>query len=177
MEIIDKISSKIRDIKDFPKPDIIFKDITPLLADAELCRETVKSLAAPFSESPPQAVAGIESRGFIFGMLLAQHFNVPFVPIRKAGKLPFNKISHSYTLEYGEATIEIHTDAIEPGWKVLVHDDLLATGGTAKAAATLIERIQGDILGYSFLVELSSLAGRDELGKFHNNVHSLITFE
>lgn len=176
MEVIDKISAKIRDIKDFPKPGIVFKDITPLLADAELCRETIRQLAAPFEGTPLQAVAGIESRGFIFGMMLAQHFNVPFVPIRKAGKLPFEKISHSYTLEYGEATIEVHTDAIQPGWNVLLHDDLLATGGTAAAAATLIHQIQGNILGYSFLVELEFLDGRGRLNKLHDNVHSLIRF-
>ncbi len=177
MEIVDKISAKIRDIKDFPKPGIVFKDITPLLADAALCAEAVRLLAKPFEADPPHAIVGIESRGFIFGMMLAQHFNIPFIPVRKSGKLPYEKISHSYSLEYGEATIEIHTDAIQPGWKVLVHDDLLATGGTAVAAASLVQRIKGDILGFSFLVELDFLQGQSLLTPFTNNIHSLINIK
>lgn len=177
MEILDKITSKIRDVKDFPKPGIIFKDITPLLADARLCAETSRLLAAPYEEDPPNAIVGIESRGFIFGMLMAQHFQIPFIPIRKSGKLPYDKISHSYTLEYGEATIEMHTDAIQPGWRVLIHDDLLATGGTAEAAANLISQIDGQVHGFSFLVELDFLSGRAPLAVYSPIIHSLINIK
>ncbi|MEQ9303434.1 MAG: adenine phosphoribosyltransferase, partial [Marinoscillum sp.] len=120
------------------------------------------------------AVVGIESRGFIYGLQLAQQLGVPFIPVRKAGKLPFKTIKHAYDLEYGSAEIEIHIDAIEKGQKVLIHDDLLATGGTAKATAELIRKIGGEVVGYSFLVELSFLYGRKELNGV--DVHSLVTF-
>jgi adenine phosphoribosyltransferase len=128
-----------------------------------MCRQVVLFVAEAFKEDPPDAVAGIESRGFLFGMMLASHFDVPFIPVRKSGKLPFEKISHSYTLEYGEATIEMHTDAIHQGMKVLIHDDLLATGGTAHASSQLVKKLGGDVLGYSFLIELSFLEGRTVL--------------
>ncbi len=175
MKDLSKIKSKIRDIRNFPKEGIIFKDITPLLADHDSCADVVSALAEPFKNDPPDAIAGIESRGFLFGMLLAMHFGVPFIPVRKSGKLPYEKISHSYALEYGEATIEIHTDALQPGCKVLIHDDLLATGGTAAAAAKLVEKLEGKIHGYSFLIELSFLNGRDTLSK--GPVHSIIPVE
>lgn len=174
MKDLSKIKSKIRDIKDFPKEGIIFKDITPLLADASLCRDVVTALAEPYEADPPDAIAGIESRGFLFGMMLASHFNIPFIPVRKSGKLPFEKISHSYSLEYGEATIEMHTDALEPGWRVLIHDDLLATGGTAAAASTLVGALKGRVAGFSFLIELEFLKGRNLLDA--ENVHALIQY-
>ncbi len=174
MNDIDKIKRKIRDIQDFPKEGILFRDITPLLADAELCQAALESLAAPFDADPPDAIAGIESRGFLFGMLLAARFGIPFIPVRKSGKLPYDKISHSYSLEYGKATIEMHTDAIRPGMRVLIHDDLLATGGTAAAAASLANKLNGTVLGFSFLLEISALEGRKQLGDYI--VESLIQY-
>jgi len=175
MNDLTKIKRKIRDIRDFPKEGILFKDITPLLADPAISRMTLDALAEPFVNNPPHAVAGIESRGFLFGMMLAARFEVPFIPVRKSGKLPFDKISHSYTLEYGEATIEMHTDAIKPGMDVLIHDDLLATGGTAEATALLIQKLSGKVRGFSFLIELNALKGREALGDYE--VRSLIQFD
>lgn len=172
--IADKLTKTIRDVPDFPKPGILFKDITPVLADPELSLEVSKAFYEYWASKGIEAVVGIESRGFIYGMQLAQQLHVPFVPVRKAGKLPFKTIKHSYDLEYGSAEIEIHIDAINQGQKVLIHDDLLATGGTAKAACELIEKIGGEVVGYSFLVELAFLNGAEKLeGK---DVHSLVTF-
>ena len=172
--IADKLTKTIRDVPDFPKPGILFKDITPVLADPELSLEVSKEFYEYWKDKGVEAVVGIESRGFIYGLQLAQQLGVPFIPVRKAGKLPFKTIKHSYDLEYGSAEIEIHVDAIGEGQKVLIHDDLLATGGTAKAACELIEKIGGEVLGYSFLVELAFLDGAKKLdGK---DVHSLVTF-
>ena len=172
--IAEKLTKTIRDVPDFPKPGILFKDITPVLADPELSLEVSKEFYEYWEDKGVEAVVGIESRGFIYGLQLAQQLGVPFIPVRKAGKLPFKTIKHSYDLEYGSAEIEIHIDAIAEGQKVLIHDDLLATGGTAKAACELIEKIGGEVLGYSFLVELAFLDGAKKLdGK---DVHSLVTF-
>ncbi|MAE84812.1 MAG: adenine phosphoribosyltransferase [Flammeovirgaceae bacterium] len=172
--IADKLIKTIRDVPDFPNPGILFKDITPVLADPELSLEVSKEFFEYWKAKGVEAVVGIESRGFIYGLQLAQQLGVPFIPVRKAGKLPFKTIKHSYDLEYGSAEIEIHIDAISEGQKVLIHDDLLATGGTAKAACELIEKIGGEVLGYSFLVELAFLEGAKKLdGK---DVHSLVTF-
>ena len=172
--IADKLIKTIRDVPDFPNPGILFKDITPVLADPELSLEVSKEFFEYWKAKGVEAVVGIESRGFIYGLQLAQQLGVPFIPVRKAGKLPFKTIKHSYDLEYGSAEIEIHIDAISEGQKVLIHDDLLATGGTAKAACELIEKIGGEVLGYSFLVELAFLDGAKKLdGK---DVHSLVTF-
>lgn len=174
MNIAEKLTKTIRDVPDFPKPGILFKDITPVLADPELSLEVSKVFYDYWSAKGVQAVVGIESRGFIYGLQLAQQLHVPFIPVRKAGKLPYKTIKHSYDLEYGSAEIEIHTDAIKQGQKVLIHDDLLATGGTAKAACELIEKIGGEVVGYSFLVELGFLNGSEKLdGK---DVHSLVRF-
>ncbi|MEP5791784.1 MAG: adenine phosphoribosyltransferase [Cyclobacteriaceae bacterium] len=172
--IAEKLSKTIRDVPDFPKPGIMFKDITPVLAHPELSLEVSKAFYDYWSPKGVEAVVGIESRGFIYGLQLAQQLGVPFIPVRKAGKLPFTTIKHSYDLEYGSAEIEIHTDAVSKGQKVLIHDDLLATGGTAKAACELIEKIGGEVVGYSFLVELAFLKGAEKLeGK---DVHSLVSF-
>lgn len=176
MNIVDKVKSKIRDVKDFPKPGIIFKDVTPLLSDPQLCVEIVNALANHWQDRQVDAVVGIESRGFLFGMLLAQSMEVPFVPVRKQGKLPWNTISHSYALEYGEATVEVHTDSIDPSWNVLVHDDLLATGGTADAAAELIKKLNGTVAGFSFLVELEFLEGKTKLNEHTKEIRSLIYY-
>lgn len=172
--IADRLAKTIRDVPDFPKPGILFKDITPVLGDPQLSLEVSKEFYDYWKTKGVEAVVGIESRGFIYGLQLAQQLGVPFIPVRKAGKLPFKTIKHSYDLEYGSAEIEIHIDAIVKGQKVLIHDDLLATGGTAKAACELIEKIGGEVVGYSFLVELAFLEGAQKLdGK---DVHSLVTF-
>lgn len=175
--LADKIKQTLRDVADFPKPGIIFKDITPVLKDAELCAEIVAELVLQTKNLQIDAVAGIESRGFLFGMLLAQALQVPFVPIRKKGKLPYKTISESYALEYGEATLEVHEDAFLPGQKVLVHDDLLATGGTVVAASNLIEKIGAQVTGYSFLISLDFLEGKKRLAPFGTSIHSLVHFD
>jgi adenine phosphoribosyltransferase len=161
--IEQQIKSAIRDIPDFPKPGIIFKDITPILKDPVLCIKVVDAFAHQLKNTRVDAVAGIESRGFLFGLTLATRLGVPFVPVRKAGKLPFTIKQKAYKLEYGTATIELHTDAFEPGQRILIHDDLLATGGTALAASELIEEMGGIIAGFSFVVELGFLNGRERL--------------
>ena len=160
------IAQLIRDVPDFPKEGIIFKDITPLLAHPEAMKEIADRLAEPFKDKGIDAVAGIEARGWIFAPLLAERLGAAFVPVRKPGKLPYKKISRSYGLEYGTNTIEIHTDAIEPGQKVLMVDDLLATGGTMVAACELIEELGGIIAACSFVIELSFLPGREKLSKY-----------
>ena len=167
----------LRDVPDFPKQGIIFKDITPLLANPIARRQVVLAMAEHFSKQNIQAVAGVEARGFIFGSLLAQELNVPFVPIRKSGKLPYDKIKEEYSLEYGKAAIEMHTDAIPAGCRVLIHDDLLATGGTATAAGRMVERLGGQVAGYSFIINLSFLQGDKILtDRFKIHPHYLISF-
>ena len=160
------LETYIRDVPDFPKPGIVFKDITPLLADAEALRETVAQLAAPYGDKGIELVTGVESRGFIFGTAVARELGAGFVPIRKPGKLPAETISESYELEYGTDTIEIHADAIAPGQKVLMVDDLLATGGTMAAACRLVEKLGGTIVGVVFVIELSFLNGRDKIKNY-----------
>ncbi|MFY0605404.1 MAG: adenine phosphoribosyltransferase [Cyclobacteriaceae bacterium] len=174
MTLSEKLARTIRDVPDFPKQGIVFKDITTVLGDPELSKEVSDGFYKQWSSQRVEGVVGIESRGFIYGLQLAQQLGVPFIPVRKAGKLPFDTIKHAYDLEYGSAEIEIHTDAIQPGQRILVHDDLLATGGTARAAADLIQKIGGEVIGYSFLVELSFLAGAKKLNG--TPVHSLVTF-
>lgn len=176
MTIQDKVKATIRDVADFPKPGILFKDITPILENPLLCREITVELARAYANVSIDAIVGVESRGFLFGMLLAQQFNVPFIPVRKAGKLPYETIQYSYNLEYGSATVEMHVDALKPEWNVLVHDDLLATGGTAMAAAELIQQQRAHVAGFSFLVELDFLNGRDALQKYAPIVDSLINY-
>ncbi len=162
----------IRDVPDFPKKGIIFKDITPLVGNPDALREAADRLAEPFRTANVQYVAAIEARGFIFGALVAERLGAGFVPIRKPGKLPAKTISHSYALEYGENTLEIHTDAIPRGARVLVIDDVLAIGGTLGASTHLLEQLGADIVAVAVVVELAFLSGRDKLEKY--NVHSLI---
>ena len=157
------IADFIRDVPDFPKPGIIFKDISPLLGNIEALRQTTKMLADPYRDSSVDVVTGVEARGFIFGSLLADELGVGFVPIRKPGKLPAETISESYELEYGTDTVEIHADAISAGQKVLMCDDLIATGGTIEAACKLVRKIGGDIVAAVFVLELSFLPGRARL--------------
>jgi adenine phosphoribosyltransferase len=158
-----RLRAGIRDVADYPKPGIGFKDVTPLLADASLFSETIAALAAGFGPGEVDVVAGIEARGFIFGAPVALALGVGFVPIRKSGKLPFTTVSADYALEYGTATIEVHTDAVRPGQRVLLLDDVLATGGTAEAAAQLLEGIGAEVVAVTFLMELEFLAGRARL--------------
>lgn len=157
------IENYIRDIQDFPKKGILFKDITPLLNNPKAREECLKLLVADFKEEKIDVVVGAESRGFFFGMLIAQELNAGFVPIRKPNKLPAETISASYALEYGTDSLEIHTDAIKKGDRVLIHDDVLATGGTAKAMCELVESLGGEIVQVNFLMEIEFLRGRDKM--------------
>ncbi len=153
----------IRDIPDYPKPGIVFKDITPLLQDAEAFASCLQQLAALAKEFRPTHIAGMEARGFLFGAPLAHALNLGFLPIRKPGKLPWQTYQQSYDLEYGQDALEIHTDAAAPGQRVLVVDDLLATGGTAAASVDLLRRTGAEVVGCLFVLELSFLAGRRRL--------------
>jgi len=171
-----KIKQTVRDVQDFPKPGIVFKDITPILKDPALCREISAALAAQLKGIEIDVVAGIESRGFLFGPSLAQLLNVPFVPIRKAGKLPYKTIQQSYNLEYGSATIECHQDALLKGQKVLIHDDLLATGGTVVAASELIQKLDATVEAFSFIISLDFLNGRSRIQPYSENIFSLASY-
>jgi len=168
--IEQQIKSAIRDISDFPKPGIVFKDITPILKDPHLCGHIVDAFAEQLKGIRIDAVAGIESRGFLFGLTLATKLGVPFVPVRKAGKLPFTIKQKAYKLEYGTATIELHTDAFEPGQHILIHDDLLATGGTALAASELIQEMGGVVAAFAFVVELGFLNGKERIAEVSDKV-------
>lgn len=171
------IESLLRDVPDFPKPGIIFKDITPLLADPQARKRVVAEIASNFANQNIQALAAVEARGFIFGSLIAEALNVPFIPVRKSGKLPYHKIEQEYTLEYGTASIEMHVDAISKGTRVLIHDDLLATGGTASAAGNMIKRLGGVVAGYSFIINLGFLPGEKVLTEaFSVKPHYLVTY-
>jgi adenine phosphoribosyltransferase len=173
----EKIKHTIRDIADYPKPGILFKDITPLLADPTLIRDITQALLAKIGSQQVDAVVGVEARGFIFGSILAHELGSRFIPVRKAGRLPYQTRSQEYALEYGTAKMEMHVDAIKPGWRVLVHDDLLATGGTAGAAAALIRSFDAQIAGFSFLVNLSFLPGEKILTeRFGVRPDSLVTY-
>jgi adenine phosphoribosyltransferase len=172
---VDKIKTAIRDIPDFPKPGIIFKDIMPVLKDPLLLNQVVDYFYHQLKDKKVQYVVGIESRGFILGSALAYKLNAGFVPVRKHGKLPGLVERHEYDLEYGTDIIEMHTDAFEPGSRVVLMDDLLATGGTASAACKLIDKLQGNLIGVMFLIELSFLNGRANLPTLVNT-HSMIQF-
>lgn len=172
-DLAEQLKQVIQDVPDFPKEGILFKDITPIFALPELCQAITLHIASKFEGI--DAIAGIESRGFFWGMSVAQELDIPFIPIRKAGKLPRATLSESYALEYGTATIEVHQDAIKPDWKVLIHDDLLATGGTALAAAKLVSQL-GTVAGFSFLVELDFLKGRAGLEVFDVEIEVLVKY-
>ena len=159
----EELQKHIRSIADWPKKGILFRDITPLLADSEALAVAIDALCSDFVEADVEYVAAVEARGFIFGAAVARKLGAGFVPIRKKGKLPFKTESITYDLEYGTDTLEVHTDAVDKGAKVLMVDDLLATGGTMAAACKLIEKIGGQIIGISFLIELVELAGREKL--------------
>lgn len=168
------LRSLIRDIPDFPVPGILFRDITPLLGDAEGFRATIDQMAQAARQFEPGAIVGVESRGFIFGGPLADRLGLPFVPVRKPGKLPAARMSIEYSLEYGESRLDIHEDALAPGTRAVIVDDLLATGGTALATAKLVEMVGGVVAGLVFVVELSELQGRQRLTPYA--VNSLLVY-
>ncbi|MBI1837177.1 MAG: adenine phosphoribosyltransferase [Flavobacteriia bacterium] len=176
MTLENRIKTAIRDVPNFPKEGIIFKDITPIMMDPKLSNDMLDYLVEIYQKEEIDVVAGIESRGFLFGYALAMRLNLPFVLIRKKGKLPYEKISHSYDLEYGSATIEIHTDAIAKGQKVLIHDDLLATGGSAEAAAVLVEKCGGEVVSFNFLVSLDFLEGAEKLKAYSDKIINLVRY-
>lgn len=163
MNLEERLKGIIRDVPDFPKKGILFKDITTLLADAGALEATLAALAEAHGEGRIDRVAGIESRGFIFGAAVAARLGAGFIPIRKPGKLPADTISETYELEYGTDTLEMHADAVRPGQRILIVDDLLATGGTALAASRLVQRLKGEVAGLAFVVELTFLSGRSRL--------------
>ncbi len=171
-----QIKEVIRDVPDFPKPGIIFKDITPIMMDPILSEKIIQHLVSLFKDQKIDKIAGIESRGFLLGYPLAIRLGLPFIMIRKEGKLPYEKVSYAYDLEYGSATIEMHTDAIKPGDRVLIHDDLLATGGSASAAAELIKLCGGEVAGFNFLVSLSFLNGEEKLLPYSENITNLARY-
>lgn len=173
--IISDIRDKIRDIPDFPKPGIVFKDITPLLSDGPLFKKTIDHFAERYRFAPIDVIVGIESRGFIIGGALAYRLGKGFCVVRKPGKLPYETFSASYELEYGSDTLEVHRDAIQPGAGALLVDDLIATGGTAKAAAALVEQLGGKVVEYAFVIELAFLNARERLAP--NEVFSLLRYD
>jgi adenine phosphoribosyltransferase len=168
------LASRVRDIPDFPTPGIVFKDITPLVADPASFRESVDQLAAWAGPRAPDVILGAEARGFIFGGALAYALGCGFVPARKPGKLPWQTVEATYALEYGNDTLQVHADAIGKGQRVIVLDDVLATGGTAKAKIELVEKLGGVVVGALFVIELTFLDGRSKLGGY--DVHALIEY-
>src|SRR5437764_7724609 len=172
---VDALQSYIRDIPDFPKPGVVFKDITPLLADPDAYSATVEALADRFRDQPVDKVLGIEARGFIIAAPVAHALGAGFVPVRKAGKLPWEVEKQEYVLEYGTDLLEIHRDAVEPGERALIVDDVMATGGTAAATVRLVQKLGGTVAGLSFIIELAFLNGRRKLEG--HNVVSLMEYE
>jgi adenine phosphoribosyltransferase len=171
---MEQLKEHIRNIPDFPKPGIQFKDITPLVKHPEVLKIAVEELTKPYRYKNVSFVAGMEARGFIFGALAASALNIGFIPLRKPGKLPYDVQSISYDLEYGSAALEVHVDAVNPGDKIILVDDLIATGGTAAASCLLLEKLGAKIVGCTFVVELDDLNGREKLSKYH--VHSLVHY-
>jgi adenine phosphoribosyltransferase len=176
MTLEEKVKSVIRDVPDFPKAGILFKDITPILMKSDLCNEIVLQLKKEIEPLQIEGIAGIESRGFLMGMPLAMALGVPFILIRKKGKLPYKTIEHSYKLEYGSATVEMQVGDVNPGQRILIHDDLLATGGSASAAAELLLKQNAVVAGFSFLVELSFLQGKSMVSDYSENISTLVRY-
>ncbi len=174
--ISTKLKNAIRDIPDFPKPGIIFKDITPILKDPVLCTEIVEAFASRIDADSIDVIAGIESRGFLFGLMLANRLQVPFIPVRKEGRLPAETVKEPCEIEYGSAILELHADALIKGQRVMIHDDLLATGGTVFAATRLVQRLGGVVAGYSFVISLDFLNGKERLRVDSDNIITLISY-
>jgi adenine phosphoribosyltransferase len=175
MTLEQAIKREIRDIPDFPKPGIVFKDITPLFYDQKLCTSIVEGFIDRLGEKP-DAIVGIESRGFLFGFLVANRLEIPFVLVRKAGKLPYKTRKEEYALEYGTSVIEMHEDALKEGWRVIIHDDLLATGGTAEATARLVQKSGANVAGFNFVIALDFLKGEKKLINHTNNITCLVHY-
>jgi adenine phosphoribosyltransferase len=173
--VAERLKACIRDVPDFPQPGILFKDITPVFLDWQLCSDIADTLISRLA-TRPDAVCVVESRGFFIGMLLAQKLRIPLIPVRKKGKLPAEVRAVTYALEYGTATLEIHKGVIRPDWNVLIHDDLLATGGTAAAAAELVSAEGGQVAGFAFIVELSFLSGREKITNYTPHIESVISY-
>jgi adenine phosphoribosyltransferase len=169
------LAEHVRDIPDFPKPGVVFRDITPLLAAPDAFSAAVDALVAPFAGDRIDKVVGIEARGFVFAAPVAYRQRAGFVPVRKRDKLPWERVQEEYELEYGLDVLEIHRDAVAPGERVLVVDDVIATGGTAAATARLVEHLGGEVVGFAFVIELEFLAGRSKLQGYP--VHSIVTYE
>jgi adenine phosphoribosyltransferase len=169
------LQAHVRDVIDYPKPGIVFKDITPLLGSADAFRATVDALAEPYATIRVDKVIGIEARGFVFAAPVTYELQAGFVPVRKPGKLPWEIEREEYVLEYGTDLLEIHRDAIAPGERVLIVDDVVATGGTAAATARLVERLGGSVVGFAFVLELGFLHGREQLSGY--DIHTLVTYE
>lgn len=176
MSLTQDIKNAIRDVPDFPKPGILFKDITPIFYDQVLCNRITDEFMMRLQPLNPDAIIGVESRGFLFGILLANRMNLPFILVRKSGKLPYTTISQEYALEYGTAKIEMHTDSVKKGWKVVIHDDLLATGGTAAATADLVKQFDAEVCAFTFIVGLDFLNGEEKLNKHTNNIQCLVHY-
>ena len=171
--ISQKIHTAIREVPDFPKPGISFKDITTLLLDPQLSSEIINAFIERLKGKKVDAIVGVESRGFLFGFLLANKMGIPFVPIRKVGKLPGETLRHKYDLEYGSAEVEVHKSDIKKGWNIVVHDDLLATGGTACAAAELIHELGANVAAFAFVICIDFLNGNEKLEKYSKEIISL----
>ena len=176
MSLSEKIQAHIREVPDFPIPGVLFKDISPIFLSPELMRECKMELANRWKDSGVNKILGIDSRGFLFGPQMAEELGAGFVMIRKKGKLPPETIEMSYALEYGEATLEAVKEALEPGDKVVIHDDLLATGGTAAATAELARKLGAEVLGFSFIIDLTFLNGQEKLKSFSDQIHSLVEY-
>ena len=171
----DRLKAHVRDIADYPKPGIIFKDITPLLGAPEVFAATVDELGAPYGGERIDKVIGIEARGFVFAAPVAYHLAAGFVPVRKPGKLPWEIEREEYALEYGTDLLEIHRDAVDPGERVLIVDDVIATGGTAAATARLTERLGGEVAGFAFVLELGFLHGRNQIAEYP--IHTVVSYD
>ena len=171
--ISQKIDLAIREVPNFPKPGINFKDITTLLLEPELSSEIIDALIERLKGKKVDAVVGVESRGFLFGFLLANKMGVPFIPIRKVGKLPGETLKYKYDLEYGSSEVEVHKSDIKKGWNIIIHDDLLATGGTACAAAELIQKLAAKVICFTFVISLDFLNGNEKLEKYSKEIISL----
>ena len=174
--IQEKLDKVIRTIPDFPKDGISFKDITPLLLDASLTNDIINEFIGRLEGVDVDAIVGVESRGFLFGFLLANKMEIPFIPIRKVGKLPGETLQYKYDLEYGSAEVEIHKNDVQKEWNILIHDDLLATGGTASAAAELVLQLGCKVSAFAFIVNLDFLNGKKKIEKYTNNIISLIEY-
>ena len=171
--ISQKINTAIRQVPDFPKPGINFKDITTLLLDPQLSSEIINAFIESLNGKKVDAIVGVESRGFLFGFLLAIKMGIPFIPIRKAGKLPGETLKYKYDLEYGSAEVEVQKSGIKKGWNIVVHDDLLATGGTACAAAELVQELGANVAAFAFVISLDFLSGNEKLEKYSKEIISL----